>query len=99
MSATGAAGEATGMNTLPGAPTVGSMGEHEPVSQVAPQRHFHVTLARGERLWEMTMVGSVGWVMTDRTNVPGRDGHFTDAGEYCRAIAGAIRQRRRGRQG
>ena len=41
----------------------------------------------------MTIVGSTGRVMTGRTNVPGRDGHFTDAGEYRRAIAAAIRQR------
>ena len=75
------------------------MDEREPVSQVAPQRHFHVTLARGERLWEMTMVGSIGRVMTGRTNVPGRDGHFTDAGEYRRAIGGAIRRRQRGQHG
>ena len=45
------------------------------------------------------MVGSIGRVMTGRTNVPGRDGHFTDAGEYRRAIAGAIRQRRQGQHG
>lgn len=69
------------------------MGEREPVSQVAPQRHFYVTLARGERMWEMTVMGSIGRVMTGHTNVPGRDGHFTDAGEYRRAIAAAIRQR------
>ena len=66
------------------------MGEREPVSQVAPQRHFYVTLDRGERLWEMTMVGSTGRVTTGRTNVPGRDGHFTDAGAYRRAIAATI---------
>ena len=49
------------------------MDEREPVSQVAPQWHLHVTLARGERLWEMTIVGSTGRVTTGLTNVPGRD--------------------------
>ena len=67
-----------------------STGEREAVSQVAPQRHFHVTLARGERLRERTMVGSTGRVTTGRTNVPGRDGHCTDAGEYRRAIAATV---------
>ena len=99
MSVIGPVWEATGTDELPRAPDVGSMDEREPVSQVAPQQHFHVTLARGERLWEMTTVGSTGRVTTGRTNVPWRDGHFTAAGEYRRAIAGAIRQRKRGQHG
>ena len=75
------------------------MDEREPVSQVAPQWHLHVTLARGERLWEMTIVGSTGRVTTGLTNVPGRDGHFTDAGEYRRAITAAICRLKRGKPG
>ena len=45
------------------------------------------------------MVSSTGRVTTGRTNVPGRDGHFTDAGEYRRVSASATRQRGRGQHG
>ena len=75
------------------------MGEREPVSRVTPQQHFHVTLDRGERLWEMTIVSSTGRATTGRTNVRGHDGHFTDAGAYRRAIAATIRRWKRGPHG
>ena len=55
----------------------------------ARKRDF--TMQRGDRL-ERTVVGIDGHLHRPEPNGHGRDGHFTDEGQYRRAIEDAVRE-------
>lgn len=52
------------------------------------RRYF--TIQRGNRM-EQTVVGIDGQTHVMTADRPGRDGHFTDEGEYRRAIEQAVK--------
>ena len=52
----------------------------------------HFTIDRGRGKFERTIVGRTGRTHMDETDNQGKNGHFTDEGEYRRAIARAVRE-------
>lgn len=57
-------------------------------------RRRYFTIQRDDRM-EQTVVGIDGQTHVMDANQPGRDGHFTDEGQYRRAIEQAAAENRR----
>ena len=57
-------------------------------------RRKYFTIQRGNRM-EQTVVGIDGQTHVMEASRPGRDGHFTDEGQYRRAIEQAATENRR----
>ena len=58
------------------------------------RKHFTIQ-RRGQNHYERTVVGIDGQTHVMQTDEPGRDGHFTDEGQYRRAINQAVAQNSR----
>ncbi len=60
-----------------------------------PQRKDFTIRRPGRGSYECTVVGIDGQTHVMDSNREGRDGHFTDEGQYRRAIAQAVAQNSR----
>lgn len=60
-----------------------------------PQRKDFTIQRTGRSSYERTVVGSDGQTHVMDSNREGRDRHFTDEGQYRRAIAQAVAQNSR----
>ena len=59
-----------------------------------PKRDFTIQ-RRGQNNYERTVVGTDGQTHVMQADRQGRDGHYTDEGQYRRAIERAVVQNRR----
>ena len=53
------------------------------------------TMDRNSGLYERTVVGKDGQKHVDKIGKEGKDGHFTDEGQYRRAIERAVAENQR----
>ena len=59
-----------------------------------PKRDFTIR-RRGQNQYERTVVGKDGQTHVMQADREGRNGHFTDEGQYRRAIEQAVAQNKR----
>ena len=59
-----------------------------------PKKHFTIQRA-GRSSYGRTVVGIDGQTHVMQTDRPGKDGHFTDEGQYRRAIERAVAENSR----
>ena len=59
-----------------------------------PKRDFTIQ-RRGQNQYERTIVGKDGQPHVMQADKKGKDGHFTDEGQYRRAIEQAVAQNKR----
>ncbi len=61
------------------------------MTQPRENKTYSFTINRNGR-WERTVVGKTGRIHHPPAAAPGKDGHFTNEGEYRKAIDAAVSQ-------